>query len=70
MTYVVFLSSSEMDYDLKRQRERRGIKHIVTIIVAITILFALIIVIGVIFAFELPPRNRNVHALSQGIQFY
>lgn len=60
MTVVVLLSATEMNDGFVNLKEKRRMKHIVTILVGVTILFALIIVIGIILAFELPPRNRKI----------
>ncbi|VDN45073.1 unnamed protein product [Gongylonema pulchrum] len=62
MAFVVLLSATEMNGNFEKFKEKRRMRHAVTILVGVTILFALIIVIGIILAFELPPKNRKFAA--------
>ncbi|VBB31420.1 unnamed protein product [Acanthocheilonema viteae] len=57
--FVILLSTTGMNNDVVKLKKKKFIKHVVTISVAISILFALIVVTGVILAFELPPRNQK-----------
>uniref|UniRef100_A0A915PVQ6 Uncharacterized protein n=1 Tax=Setaria digitata TaxID=48799 RepID=A0A915PVQ6_9BILA len=43
-------------------KQKRRIKHTVTLLVAIAILIAMIIVTGVLYVFQLPPKNRKLTA--------
>ncbi|EFO15054.1 hypothetical protein LOAG_13460 [Loa loa] len=57
--FVILLSTTGTNNGFVKLKQKRRIKHIVTISVAVSILFALIIVTGIILAFELPPKNQK-----------
>lgn len=59
MPFVVLLSTARMNNRVAKLKKKRLIKHIVTISVAFSILFALIIVTGIMLTFELPPNNQK-----------
>lgn len=57
--FVVLLSTTAMNNGAVKLKKKRLIKHVVTISVGFTIVFALIIVTGIVLAFELPPTNQK-----------
>uniref|UniRef100_A0A0R3RPZ1 Amino acid transporter n=1 Tax=Elaeophora elaphi TaxID=1147741 RepID=A0A0R3RPZ1_9BILA len=57
--FVVLLSTTGLNGGTVKLKKKRLIKHVVTISVTISILLALVIVAGILLAFELPPRNEK-----------
>ncbi|CAG9532910.1 unnamed protein product [Cercopithifilaria johnstoni] len=57
--FVILLSTTGMNNGIVKFKKKRLIKHFVTIAVAISILFALIVVTGIILLLELPPNNQK-----------
>uniref|UniRef100_A0A2K6VR71 Uncharacterized protein n=1 Tax=Onchocerca volvulus TaxID=6282 RepID=A0A2K6VR71_ONCVO len=59
MPFFVLLSTTGTNYSVMKFKKKKPIKHIVTISVVISILLALIIVTGIMLAFDLPPKNQK-----------
>ncbi|KAK6113500.1 hypothetical protein QQG55_51870 [Brugia pahangi] len=57
--FVLLLSTTEMNDSAVKLKKKRLIKHVVTLSVITSILFALIIVAGIILIFKLPPNNQK-----------
>lgn len=57
--FIILLSTAGTNNDIVKLRKKRFIKHVVTLSVVISVLFALTVVAGIILAFELPPKNQK-----------